>query len=98
MGSVGSVSARVPAAADESARGTVRSRPTVSVVVPVLDGERFLAESLESIVGQSYPPAEVIVMDDGSHDSSPEIAESYGDPVRLVRQPRTRGIYGNAND
>jgi glycosyltransferase involved in cell wall biosynthesis len=71
---------------------------TVSVIVPVFNGEAFVRESLDSILGQTYPPSEVIVMDDGSTDSTPEIVASYGEQVRYVRQPRTRGIYGNAND
>ena len=72
--------------------------PLVTVVVPVLDGERHLRESLDSILAQTYPRLEVIVMDDGSTDATPEIAASYGDRVELVRQPSRRGIYGNAND
>lgn len=74
------------------------ARPAVSVIVPVLDGEPFLAESLDSILEQTYPPAEVLVMDDASTDSTPAIAASYGERIRYVRQPVTRGIYGNAND
>jgi glycosyltransferase involved in cell wall biosynthesis len=72
--------------------------PLVSLVVPVLDGERHLRESLDSILGQTYPRLQVIVMDDGSTDTTPEIVASYGDGVEYVRQPATRGIYGNAND
>ena len=72
--------------------------PLVTVVVPVLDGERHLRESLDSILAQTYPRLEVIVMDDGSTDGTPEIVASYGDRVELVRQPERRGIYGNAND
>lgn len=59
----------------------------VSVVVPVRDGERYLGEALDSIVGQSSPPREVVVVDDGSTDSSPAVAERYGPPVRVLRQP-----------
>lgn len=72
--------------------------PLVSVVVPVLNGEMFLRESLDSILHQTYPRVELIVMDDGSTDATAEIVASYGDDVLYVRQPATRGIYGNAND
>ena len=98
MGSLGAARARVVDAGQESVHEGVALRPSISVVVPVLDGEAFLRESLDSILEQTYRPTEVIVMDDGSTDSTPEIAESYGDRVRYVRQPATRGIYGNAND
>ena len=76
----------------------VSSRPLVSVVVPVWNGERYLRESLDSILTQTYAPLEVIVMDDASSDATRGIVQSYGDAVRYHRQPVTRGIYGNAND
>ena len=72
--------------------------PLVSVVVPVWNGERYLRESLESILGQTYPCIEVIVVDDASTDDTPGILASYGDRIRVIRQSETRGIYGNAND
>lgn len=74
------------------------SQPLVTIVVPVLNGESHLRESLDSILAQSYPRLELIVMDDGSTDATPEIVASYGDRLELVLQPATRGIYGNAND
>jgi glycosyltransferase involved in cell wall biosynthesis len=74
-----------------------RSRPLVTVIVPVWNGARYLRESLGSILKQTYAPIEVIVMDDASDDATPEIAQSYGEQVRYCRQPSTRGIYGNAN-
>lgn len=77
---------------------SIPSRPLVSVIVPVLNGAAHLEESLDSILGQSYPHVEVIVMDDGSTDETPAIIASYGDRIRSIRQPGTRGIYGNAND
>jgi glycosyltransferase involved in cell wall biosynthesis len=58
----------------------------VSVIVPAYNGERFLEETLRSAVGQTLPPSEVIVVDDGSTDASAEIAERFGDPVRCIRQ------------
>jgi len=78
--------------------GAVEDRPLVSIVVPVWNGERYLRESLDSILGQSYPRLEVIAVDDASTDATPEILESYEDRIRVLRQSATRGIYGNAND
>jgi glycosyltransferase involved in cell wall biosynthesis len=62
------------------------SAATVSVIVPVFNGERYLEEALRSAVDQSLPPFEVIVVDDGSTDASLEIAERIGDPVRCITQ------------
>src|SRR5712691_7114902 len=70
----------------------------VSVIVPVYNGEKYLRESLDSILAQTYQHTEVLVMDDCSTDGTPAILESYGDRVRIFRQPHNRGIYGNAND
>lgn len=73
--------------------------PTVSVVIPCYNGAAFLAETLRSVLGQTYAPLEVIVIDDGSTDNSATIAAGFGPPVRVVRQEnrgesaaRNRGI------
>jgi glycosyltransferase involved in cell wall biosynthesis len=58
----------------------------VSAVVAVRDGERYLAETLDSILGQSVPPDEVVVVDDGSTDATPDALAPYGEQVRIVRQ------------
>ena len=63
------------------------SVPTVSVVVPVHDGAAYLAECLASILEQTVAPLEVVVVDDGSTDRSGDIARSFGEPVRCLRQP-----------
>lgn len=64
------------------------ARPLVSVMIPVYNGEAYLAEAIDSVLSQSYRPIEVIVVDDGSDDGSGAVAMSYGDPVRYVRQAR----------
>ncbi len=61
------------------------SAPLVSVIVPVHNGERFLAEALDSILAQEYEPLEVIVVDDGSTDRSAAIAQARD--VRYYVQP-----------
>ena len=62
------------------------SAPTISVIIPCYNGARFLRETLASALGQTRPPLEVIVVDDGSTDDSAAIAESFGPPVRVIRQ------------
>lgn len=57
----------------------------VSVILPVFNGEQFLAQSLNAILEQDYPSLEIIVADDGSTDSTPEVVQRYP-TVRYVRQ------------
>src|SRR5437588_128820 len=52
--------------------------PSVSVVVPVRNGRKFLAQGLETVLGQTLPPGELIVVDDGSTDDTAEIARGFG--------------------
>ena len=49
----------------------------VSIVLPVYNGERFLSESIDSIIEQTYQNWELIIIDDCSSDSSPDIAKEY---------------------
>jgi glycosyltransferase involved in cell wall biosynthesis len=67
--------------------------PSVSVVVPARDAELYLAEAIESILDQTLPPAQVIVVDDGSQDGTAEIAEGFA-AVTVLR--RKRGGVGAA--
>jgi glycosyltransferase involved in cell wall biosynthesis len=57
----------------------------VSVILPVYNCERFLAESIESVLSQAYQPLELIVVDDGSTDGSGVIAQRY-DKVQYIWQ------------
>lgn len=58
----------------------------LSVIVPLYNGERHIAEALDSVMASADGLLEVIVVDDGSTDSGPEIARAYGDPVRVLTQ------------
>jgi glycosyltransferase involved in cell wall biosynthesis len=63
----------------------------VSVIIPVYNGSKYLATTLETVLGQTYPLHEIIVIDDGSTDSSPAILSGYGERLRLTRQSN-RGV------
>jgi glycosyltransferase involved in cell wall biosynthesis len=58
----------------------------VTCIIPVYNGERYLGEALESILNQTYGPLEVIVVDDGSTDRTPDVVTSYGSRVAYRRQ------------
>jgi len=58
----------------------------ISVIIPVFNGERYLAESIESVLIQPYRPMEIIIVDDGSTDNTRTIARQY-ESVRYLFQP-----------
>ena len=58
----------------------------VSVVIPVYNSEKFLAESIESVLNQTYKNIEIIVIDDGSIDRSLKILEKYSDRIKIIHQ------------
>src|SRR4051812_493152 len=73
--------------------------PRISVVVPIYNVEPYLDECLESIAGQTFTDLEVIMVEDGSSDRSPEIAQGFADRderFKLIRQPN--GGLGNARN
>jgi len=59
--------------------------PAVSVIVPVFNGAKFLAAALDSIAAQDHRPIEVIAVDDGSTDATPQILAARSE-VRVIRQ------------
>src|SRR4051812_28904107 len=65
---------------------TETSSITVSIITPCYNGGRFISDTIRSALGQTRPPLEMIVIDDGSTDGSANIAESFGAPVRVIRQ------------
>ena len=71
----------------------------VSVIIPVYNGERFLAEAVESVFAQTYRAVEIIVVDDGSTDGTASVAGRFGDRITFLRQDnagvgpaRNRGV------
>ncbi len=60
--------------------------PLISCIVPVFNGARYLREAIDSILGQTYAPIEIIVADDGSTDETPAVTKSYKERVRYEFQ------------
>lgn len=65
---------------------SLRSR-SVSVVIPVYNGERYLDAAIQSAIAQTEPPDEVLVVDDGSTDGSAAVASGFGAAVHCLSQP-----------
>ena len=72
--------------------------PLVSIVLPVHNGEQYLRQSVESCLQQTYEELELIVVDDASDDSTPEIVASYKDPrIRYFRNRTNLGLPESLN-
>lgn len=67
-------------------------KPTISVLMPVYNAERYVAQAVQSILDQTFRDFEVLIIDDGSTDRSLEILKRYeaSDPrIRLISRPNT---------
>lgn len=62
------------------------AEPPVDIIIPCYNGERFLAQTLEAALGQTYRPVSVLVVDDGSTDSTRAIVEACGGRVGYVHK------------
>lgn len=72
--------------------------PPVTVAIPCFNGERYLGESLRSVLAQTHRALEIVVFDDGSSDRSVEVAKGFGDPrITVRRNPARLGIGANWN-
>lgn len=72
--------------------------PEVTVLMPVYNGETYLQEAIDSILGQTYRDFEFLIIDDASTDKTPEIIRSYDDPrIRTHRNPENYGLARSLN-
>jgi glycosyltransferase involved in cell wall biosynthesis len=70
----------------------------VSVCIPVYNGEKFLAQAIESVLAQTFTDYELIVLDNASTDRTPEIIRQYNDPrITVIRHPTNIGAVNNFN-
>jgi len=58
----------------------------VSIIIPVYDGEKYIREAVDSALNQTYKDFEIIVIDDGSKDNTPNILETYGSKIKWKSQ------------
>ena len=63
------------------------NKDKVSVIIPVYNSAKFLRESIDSVLNQTYPNIEVIAVNDGSTDNSLEVLEKYSDRIHVISQP-----------
>jgi glycosyltransferase involved in cell wall biosynthesis len=70
--------------------------PLVSITIPIFNSGNTLAETLDSVLGQTYPNIEVICVDDGSTDNSLDVLSHYDDRVRVIR--KTNGGLASARN
>lgn len=59
---------------------------TVSVIIPAYNSERYVGDAIKSVLAQTYKPAEVIVVDDGSSDGTGRVVQGFGSAVRYLHQ------------
>ncbi len=64
----------------------VKAMPRVSVIVPTYNRHQFLGQALDSVLAQTYPYFELIVVDDGSDDPTPDLLAAYGETIQVIRQ------------
>jgi len=78
----------------------------ISVIIPAYNAEQYIRTAIESCLSQTYPPCDIIVIDDGSTDGTAAVAESFPSPVHVIRLPqnsgasvaRNRGIQASTGD
>jgi glycosyltransferase involved in cell wall biosynthesis len=70
----------------------------ISVIIAAYNAEQYIRESVESVLSQSFTDFELIVVDDHSGDSTPDVLASFTDPrLRLIRNPANLGVVGARN-
>lgn len=75
----------------------MKNEPTVSVIMPVYNTERYVAEALKSILSQSYKNLEVICIDDGSTDGTLSVLEKFKDRIIILKNEHNMGIAPTRN-
>lgn len=73
-----------------------KNPPRVSVIIPAFNRQWCVADAVESALAQTFADLEIIAVDDGSSDATPEVLKKFGDRIRLIRQ-ENRGVSAARN-
>ena len=78
----------MPAGHEMNQSSTSLDKPQFSVIIPAYNGERFIGETIQSVLAQTYKAAEIIVVDDGSSDNTATVVKQYSGQIAIsyVRQ------------
>ncbi len=78
--------------------GIKMKNPKVTVLMSVYNGEKYLQEAIDSILGQTFKDFEFLIINDGSTDKTAEILESYNDPrIRIINNEKNIGLTKSLN-
>ncbi len=70
-----------------------KNKPKVSVLIPLYNAEKFIAETLDSVLAQTYQNFEIVIVDDGSVDESLAIVQKYKDSrIKIICNDENKGI------
>lgn len=73
-------------------------KPRISVCIPVHNGQRYLGRAIDSVLVQTFPDYELLIVDDASTDRSLNVAQGFADPrIRIVHNDRNMGMVRNWN-
>ena len=72
-------------------------KPQFSVLIPVYNREEYVREAIDSVLSQTFMDYELIVVDDGSTDRTPDVLESYGNRIKMVRQSNQGSVVAKNN-
>jgi len=70
-------------------KGAMAQIPKISVVIPTYNRAIYVTQAIESVLAQTVPTDEIIVVDDGSTDNTQEVLKRFGDRIRYIRQDNT---------
>ena len=74
-----------------------QNMPLISVVIPVYNGEKTIAETIESVLNQSFSNFEIVVINDGSQDSTLDVIASIQDPRLKIFSHPNAGLSASRN-
>jgi len=61
-------------------------QPYISVIIPVWNTEKYIADAINSVLAQNYPHLEIIIVNDGSTDDTLKVLEGFGDKIKIINQ------------